>query len=176
MEIKVMRPSSTTNVSVRRSRRLAVVATIVAAAVGACGVTADSGTRQEAVAERGREVMPFDLDATTHRFVPVTDGLVQTVVADDPTDRRQVDLVRSHLRAEAARFERGDFGDPARIHGDDMPGLARLREHRGAVVVGYRSIGGGGEITYRTQDPELVAALHAWARAQTTDHGEHADG
>jgi hypothetical protein len=30
--------------------------------------------------------MPFDLEATRHRFEPVDDGLVETVVADDHED------------------------------------------------------------------------------------------
>lgn len=122
--------------------RNAAIAAVVALALPVCGSDSSSETRQEAVAERGREVMPFNLEATTHRFVAVVVGLVQTIVADDPTDETEVDLVRSHLRAEASRFERGDFDDPARIHGQDMPGLARLRRHGGAIAVTYRSIAG----------------------------------
>jgi hypothetical protein len=152
---------------------LVAVTTAMAVAVTACGNDSPD-TRQEAVAERGREVMPFDLEATTHRFTSVADGLVQTVVADNPNDETQVDLVRSHLRAEASRFERGDFDDPARIHGEKMPGLARIRNHAGRIAVTYRSITGGGEISYRTADPDLVDALHGWADAQTSDHGDHA--
>lgn len=70
--------------------------------------------------------MPFDLEATTHRFEPVKDGLLQTVVADNPRDAEQVRLVRQHLASEAERFAAGDYSDPASIHGDDMPGLAEL--------------------------------------------------
>ena len=158
----------------RRPRRLHIVAVAaMTVALAACG-NDSLETRQDAVAERGREVMPFDLEATTHRFVTGDEGLVQTVVADDPGDETQVDLVRSHLRAEASRFERGDFDDPARIHGEEMPGLDRLRTHGGRITVTYRSIDGGGEIRYQTSDPELVDALHAWADAQTSDHGDHA--
>lgn len=156
----------------RPSHRLRI-ATVVAA--GTVALTACGGeSRQQAVAERGREVMPFDLDATTHRFASTDDGLVQTVVADDPSDGAQVGLVRSHLRAEASRFERGDFDDPARIHGEEMPGLDRLRRHGGRLTVTYRTITGGAEIRFRTSDPDLLEALHAWAGAQTSDHGDHA--
>ena len=152
--------------------RIAAVTASVVMALAACGSDAPE-TRQAEVAERGREVMPFDLDATTHHFVTVADGLVQTVVADDP-DATQVDLVRGHLLAEASRFERGDFDDPARIHGEEMPGLARLRDHGGRIAVTYRDIARGGEIRYRTSDPELIEALQDWADAQTRDHGDHA--
>ena len=87
---------------------------------------------RDQVAERGRDVMPFDLERTTHRFQRLPDGGKQSVVADDARDRRQVALIRAHLREEAARFRRGDFADPSRIHGEKMPGLAALREGAGS--------------------------------------------
>jgi hypothetical protein len=119
--------------------------------------------------------MPFDLERTTHRFAKATDGGVQTVVADDPADAAQVALVRSHLRAEAARFVAGDFGDPARIHGDAMPGLAELRGATGRVRVGYRELPAGAALTFTTAEPVLVDALHRWFDAQLGDHGAHAE-
>lgn len=132
-------------------------------------------TRQESVARFGSEIMPFDLDATTHVFEPTANGGVQTVVADDPSDAREVELIRRHLREEAAAFRRGDFSDPAFIHGDDMPGIDKLSKHLGALEVRYREIEGGAQIIYETPHPELVAALHVWFEAQLTDHGEHAE-
>lgn len=126
------------------------------------------------MAERGAEVMPFDLDATTHRFTPRPDGLEQTVVADDPDDTAQVALIRQHLGEEQQRFERGDFSDPAHIHGDDMPGLATLQPRADDVRVSYRDIPAGGRLRFTTTEAELIDALHAWGRAQTFDHGSHA--
>jgi hypothetical protein len=81
-----------------------------------------SADRQDDVAERGAQVMPFDLDVTTHRFEPTDNGLIETVVADRPDDAEQVALVQQHLTEEAGRFRNGDYGDPAAIHVDDMPG------------------------------------------------------
>jgi hypothetical protein len=66
-------------------------------------------TRQEEVAERGAEVMPFDLEKTTHVFEPTQTGGVQKVVADDPSDGEQIALIRAHLREEAGAFRRGDL-------------------------------------------------------------------
>lgn len=131
---------------------------------------------RDEVAERGRDVMPFDLDRTTHRFGRLPDGGKQTVVADDARDRRQVALVRAHLREEAARFRRGDFTDPARIHGGRMPGLAELREGAGRIAVRYEREPSGASLRYATGEPRLVAALHAWFLAQVRDHGRHAQG
>ena len=101
----------------RRRCLLVLVPLAVLAVLAACG-PAGPTDRQTEVAERGSRIMPFDLDATTHRFDPDPDGLTQTVVADDPSDSDQVALVRGHVRDEADRFARGDFDDPAHIHGE----------------------------------------------------------
>lgn len=135
----------------------------------------DLAERQADVAERGRGVMPFDLEQTTHVFAERPDGGVQTVVADDPSDAEQVRLIREHLRAEADAFTRGDFADPASIHGEDMPGLAELQQGAARIAIHYQDVADGARITYTTEDPGLVDALHAWFRAQTSDHGDHAE-
>jgi hypothetical protein len=130
--------------------------------------------RQEEVAERGASVMPFDLERTTHRFAKTENGGVQTVVADDPDDATQVGLIRDHLRHEAEEFRQGRFTDPARIHGQKMPGLATLRDSAGRIDVVYGDTPDGARIAYTTADPEVVTALHAWFDAQVSDHGSHA--
>ena len=135
---------------------------------------APSAARQAEVAERGSSVMPFDLDRTTHHFAKTDTGGVQTVAADNPADATQVDLVQHHLQQEAERFRRGDFADPARIHGSDMPGLAALRGSAGKISVDYAATADGARITYTTGDPVLVTALHSWFDAQVSDHGAHA--
>ena len=130
--------------------------------------------RQETVAELSSEIMPFDLDDTTHVFRPTSTGGVQTVAANDPSDAQEVDLIRQHLAEETEAFQRGDFSDPAFIHGDDMPGIQKLSEHLGELEVTYSEVEGGAQIVYETVDPELVTALHVWFEAQLTDHGDHA--
>lgn len=119
--------------------------------------------------------MPFDLEETTHRFLPTDDGLRQEVVADHPNDTTQIDLVRQHLTAEAERFRAGDFGDPASIHGADMPGLAELSAGATNIEITYAELPDGATLTFQTTDPELVQALHDWGEAQISDHGTHAD-
>jgi hypothetical protein len=133
-----------------------------------------NSSRQAEVAERGASVMPFDLDRTTHQFTKTDTGGVQTVVADDPQDATQVTLIRQHLTAEVDRFRRGDFTDPARIHGNQMPGLEALRAHGGRISIDYETIPDGARVTYTTGDVELRGALHHWFDAQVSDHGSHA--
>jgi hypothetical protein len=72
-----------------------------------CGDDGDAlAERRAEVAERGAQVMPFDLDATTHTFTDTDDGGIQTVTADDPGDGDQIELIRAHLRDERAKFAR----------------------------------------------------------------------
>ena len=138
----------------------------------ACGES-DLAQRQREVARAGTEVMPFDLGKTTHVFEKLERGGLQTVLADQP-DTVQVQLIRAHLSEEAARFSRGDFHDPAMIHGADMAGLHTLATRHDQLVVTYRDVDLGGQIEYESLDPAVVAAVHEWFDAQLQDHGDHA--
>ena len=128
--------------------------------------------RQAQVAEAGVQVMPFNLDATTHIFTETPTGWIQDVIADDPADTASIELIREHLREEADKFRRGDFSDPAQIHGPDMPGLRTLQQRFTDITVALSDSQDGATLTYETADSELVAAIHDWFDAQTTDHGE----
>ncbi len=131
--------------------------------------------RQAEVARRGADVMPFDLGATTHIFTKSREGGIQRVVAKRRADAAQVKLVRAHLRDIESEFRKGDFSGPAHIHGNDMPGLAELKAARpGEIAIAYKDVPGGAQLTYRTANAKLVAALHAWFDAQLSDHGADA--
>jgi hypothetical protein len=130
--------------------------------------------RQAQVAARGAQVMPFDLEQTIHVFQRLADGGRQTVTVKDPANAPQVALTQSHLQHEADKFRRGDFSDPARIHGEDMPGLAELKAGFAQIDIRYAALPDGGEIRYTTTDPSLVMAIHHWFMAQVSDHGRHA--
>jgi hypothetical protein len=132
------------------------------------------GSRQAEVAARGAQVMPFDLEQTTHVFQQLPDGGLQTVTAKDVANTEQIALIQAHLREEAVKFRRGDFGDPATIHGQDMPGLADLKAGAAKIDVEYTALPHGGQIRYATTDPTLIMALHHWFAAQISDHGAHA--
>ncbi len=168
------RPTSGT----RRLRTILVSAAagiVLAGSIAFAAGAFDGPDRQQLVADRGGEVMPFDLDATTHYFEPSEDGGLETVLADDPSDSEQIELIQQHLREEAAAFARGEFDDPAQIHGEDMPGLATLEAKADEIGIEYFSRDDGAEIRFTTDDPILVTALHDWFAAQTSDHGAHAD-
>ena len=152
---------------------LAVVvalATIAAVVVAAVRDSSEGSTSSGGMTERAANVMPFDLDTTTHTFTKTERGGVQTVVANDNSDTHNIDLIRSHLAEEAGAFQRGDYSDPARIHGMNMPGVEELEADATRVDLSYEDIEAGGRVTYSTSDPELVEALHAWFDRQNTDH------
>lgn len=131
--------------------------------------------RLDAVAERGRQVMPFDLEKTTHVFTPSEDGGRQEVLAKDPADAEQIRLIREHLAEIAAAFGRGDFSGPASIHGDAMPGLSALRTAPpGRVEYRYQELPDGARIDYVSRDAGLVEAIHRYFDAQLSDHARHA--
>ena len=162
-----------------RRRRIAVVlgaavltAALITAVLIAGGNDAEQ-SRQDQVADRGASVMPFDLDLTEHTFTDLPDGGQQTITALDPTDATQIRLIRGHLQEEAVKFRAGDFEDPAVIHGQDMPGLAELREGAmdGRITVAYAELEDGARLRYTSTDPTLIDAIHSWFAAQTMDHG-----
>ncbi|MFF3438671.1 hypothetical protein [Streptosporangium sp. NPDC002721] len=169
-----MKPSN------RRVQALVAVLALVVAATAAYVLVGRDGqrasaARQAEIAARSRQVMPFDLERTTHHFAESATGGVQTVTSDDPADAGQVRLIREHLTAEAASFGEGDYGDPASIHGGEMPGLRDLERGHGRIDIRYAELPAGARITYATSDASLVTALHAWFDAQVADHGRHAE-
>ena len=140
-------------------------------AIGGAVISGEDPSRQQVVAERGAQVMPFSLDATTHVFDATAQGGTQRVVAKNVDDTREIGLIRQHLREEADAFSRGgDFADPAAIHGEDMPGLDTLRAGYQDIDVRYRDLPDGAEIAYRTDSPDVAAAVRAWFDAQLGDH------
>jgi hypothetical protein len=97
---------------------------------------------------------------------------MEVVVRDD--NAHQIALVRQHLNREAAAFARGNYSDPADIHGRTMPGLRELSSGASRIRVQYAQTNSGARISFTTSDPALVSALHRWFRAQVSDHGRDA--
>lgn len=157
------------------ARSVVLVALALVSILASTGVCAPP-TRQEEVATRGAQVMPFDLEQTMHVFQPLEDGGLQTVTAKDPANSQQIVLIQAHLQEEAEQFGRGDFSDPARIHGEDMPGLAALQAGARQIAMQYTPLPNGAQIRYTTTDPALIMVLHQWFAAQRSDHGHHAVG
>jgi hypothetical protein len=122
----------------------------------------------------GQSVMPFDLAKTTHVFRMTDSGGVERVIVKDATATDQVALIQQHLRHEAEAFQRGDYADPALLHGVEMPGLKELQAGAKQVRVSYSALPTGAEITFETTNLHLLTAIHRWFGAQLSEHGADA--
>jgi hypothetical protein len=131
-------------------------------------------TPQEHVHSMAHGVMPFDMSKTVHVFKMTVDGGIQRVEAREPRDAAQVKLIRAHLAHEAAQFAKGDFGDPAHLHGANMPGLDELAAEPNSLKVTYADIPNGGAIRFEGANIGVVTAIHRWFGAQLSEHGADA--
>ena len=158
-----------------RSFQAAVLAAASALLVGGCrGADGPLGNRQAEIRARGQQVMPFDLNRTTHVFAKTAVGGVESVLIKSDADRSQIPLIRSHLRKEQRRFSRGDFSDPMAIHGMQMPGLDTLRRRASEITITYHSIPRGAHLRYSTANKTVLSALHEWFDVQLMDHASDA--
>lgn len=127
------------------------------------------------VTERGLHVMPFDLEKTTHIFTKTENGGIQKVIAKNISDQEQVSLIRVHLSEISNEFKQGNFSNPEKIHGEDMPGLSELKAAKpGEIKIEYKALPTGAQIDYSTESPQLINAIHQWFDAQLSDHARHA--
>lgn len=128
---------------------------------------ADSGFA--ALQARGRLHMGVDQYTSTHRFDALPDG-GRIELQRDNGDARDVATIRAHLRAIADAFARGDFGTPAAVHAQEVPGTAVMAARRAAIRYAYRDLPRGGEVRITTSDPRALEAIHAFMAFQRGDH------
>jgi hypothetical protein len=134
-----------------------------------------SEKRLDEVAQRGVYVMPFDLEQTTHVFFKAKKGGVQKVIVKNIKDTAQIRLIRKHLFKVSREFQQADYSDPAKIHGENMPGLEAIRNAKpDQISILYKDLPNGAEITYSTDIPIMITAIHQWFDAQLNDHARHA--
>jgi hypothetical protein len=151
------------------------MAALLAAAFLALPAGADAQTMQEHVHSHGHDVMPFDLSKTVHVFRMTEDGGVQQVIVrSSPPDAEQVHMIQHHLMMEAAEFQKGNFADPAHLHGASMPGLAEMRAGAARMQITYSALPNGGEIRFHSNDIKSITAVHRWFGAQLSEHGADA--
>jgi hypothetical protein len=153
-------------------------AAILSLVIAAIMLFAHSGTlaetKQERVHRMSHHVMPFDMAKTVHVFRMTESGGVQKVLVRDPSETDQILFIRQHLSHEAERFRHGDYSDPTKLHGGDMPGLAELRANPFKVKVFYSELPAGAQLTFETKDLSMLTAIHRWFGAQLSEHGADA--
>ncbi len=131
-------------------------------------------TQQEHVHQMSHDVMPFDMSKTVHIFKMTEQGGVESVVTRKEGEIDQIALIQQHLQHEAGQFQKGNYSDPAKLHGADMPGLKELEAGASHIEVTYAALRNGAAITFTTTDIHLLTAIHRWFGAQLSEHGADA--
>lgn len=155
-------------------RRACVVVT-AAVFLSLAGVSSGfAQTIQQHVHEMSHDVMPFDMAKTLHIFRMTEFGGIEQVVIRDPEYRDQIALIRQHLKHEAVKFQHGDYADPIRLHGANMPGVHELEQNPSQINVSYEELPNGAQLVFKTQGVALLTAVHRWFGAQLSEHGADA--
>lgn len=119
--------------------------------------------------------MPFNLEQTVHVFSKKEYGGLQQIVVKNPSDRKQIELIRQHLAEISVDFQQEKYTAPTWLHGENMPGLATLKSARPEEInIEYTALDDGAQITYKSDKPDIIQAIHQWFDAQMSDHSRHA--
>ena len=130
--------------------------------------------RRHMIHSRSSLVMPFNMNNVTHYFLDTKSGGILKIKAKNPEDTVQIKLIRDHLKKEHALFSKGNFADPETLHGMNMPGLKILSSSKDKYKVAYKELFDGAQLTFTSEDPKVIKALHIWFAAQLRDHGKDA--
>lgn len=155
-------------------RSMSGLAKLVATLVLFSAAVVFAQTRQEHIHQMAHSVMAFDMSKTVHIFKMTESGGVMRVAAKDSGASDQIALIQQHLQHEAEQFQKGNYSDPAMLHGANMPGLKELQGGASHIKVSYSSLPNGAEITFETKDMRLLTAVHRWFGAQLSEHGADA--
>ena len=121
--------------------------------------------------ERGAMVMGFDQARTTHHFLLFNDGGAIEVNANDASDAKNRDAIRSHLPHIAMMFGEGNFDAPMLVHDSkNVPGAKLMTERKGVIQYRYLETASGGRVNIVTSDPDALAAVHAFLKFQIAEH------
>jgi hypothetical protein len=100
-----------------------------------------------------------------------TDGGAIDVSANDSSDARNRDAIRSHLPHIAMMFGQGNFEAPMLVHDSkNVPGTSVMTARKDTIRYEYVETPNGGRVNIVTTDPESLAAIHAFLKFQIADH------
>jgi competence protein ComEA len=92
-------------------------------------------------------------------------GSIQ-VVAVDAADAATVLQIRTQLHDAVKRFRSGDYGSPKFIDAQRKPGTESLKAFAAQIKYDVEELPGGGRILIGATDPEAMAAVQIFIRAQ----------
>jgi len=146
----------------------AVVAALV---IGGVGQVMGAPHGQHQMDARGKAVMGFDQDKTTHHFRIYEDGGAIDVSVKDEKDTANRDAIRSHLPHITEMFGQGNFEAPMLVHDTkQVPGAADLARLKAQIKYSYVETPAGGRVDIVTTDQAALAAVHEFLRFQISDH------
>ena len=146
-------------------------AALIASLVAFIPVDARQARHAQHLDARGKHVMGFDQQKTTHRFLLYEDGGAIEVTVKDRDDRANLDAIQSHLPHIVQLFANGDFSSPMTVHDrKDVPGTRDLARLKTSVKYAYVQMPAGGRVEIVTSDKEALTALHAFLKYQIADH------
>jgi hypothetical protein len=147
---------------------LAIAASI---ALGDPVLAQQAGGHAQHLDARGKQVMGFDQQKTTHHFLLYEDGGAIEVTVKDRADEANLDAIRQHLPHIVQLFSDGDFSSPMLVHDrKDVPGTNDLARLKARLKYAYVQSPSGGRVEIVTADKDALAALHAFLRFQIEDH------
>jgi hypothetical protein len=135
--------------------------------------SAIAGARQDHASQdrRGTMVMGFDQNLTSHHFLLFADGGAIDVSANDPSDAKNRDAIRSHLPHIAIMFGSGNFEAPMLVHDSgSVPGTKVMAERKDRLHYQYVETPNGGRVNIVTTDPQALDAVHAFLKYQIDEH------
>ena len=148
-----------------------VLALTASLAFGGPLLARQAGGHAQHLDARGKHVMGFDQQKTTHHFLLYEDGGAIEVTVKDRADTTNLDAIRQHLPHIAQLFSNGDFSSPMLVHDrKDVPGTKDLARLKAKLKYEYAQIATGGRVEIVTADKDALSALHAFLKFQIEDH------
>ena len=148
-----------------------VLAITVSIALGGPIAAQQAGGHAQHLDARGKRVMGFDQQKTTHHFLLYEDGGAIDVSVKDSADKTNLDAIRLHLPHIVQLFSDGDFSSPMLVHDrKDVPGTKDLARLKTKLKYVYVQSPTGGRVEIVTADKDALAALHAFLKFQIEDH------
>jgi hypothetical protein len=118
----------------------------------------------------GEKAMGFSQTATNHHFLITKNGGAIQVEANDSKDTANRDMIRTHLTEIAKQFKSGDFATPFAVHGQPPTGVSVMEQLKDKIVYVYEETASGARVRIKTNDPQALAAIHAFLKFQIEDH------
>jgi len=135
--------------------------------------TAQTDSSFAALQARGKMAMGVDQHASAHQFDLTSDG-GRIALEMKENDSLSIAQIRAHLKLIEHAFQAGDFSTPEFVHLREMPGTAVMSARKGYIKYSYADLPRGGEVLITTRDPQALAAIREFIKAQRGDH--HAGG